>query len=223
MLNAAEVVRDAKRLAFPAYISGKVSDASLVAMLANIETDLLMQVHQIAPWLLEMESTEAVVRADNVSGYLLTAAPYGYSSFIYHRADTDEHFNIEVVPDVDQYKPNIKHPAIYIREQTMFPVDPLGLGWEDMTDERHWFWDASDIIKYRHHIGHTPIATIIENLNVPDFSRGFVVASLATQILLGSNATEAQLTVALQREQKYWNTVLMHLYKAVPITSRVGV
>jgi len=219
---ASDLIRDANRLAFPTFAAGKVSDATMIALLGNLQTEILMQIQQIAPWLTETETTLGVTRADNLTGYTLLVSPYGHSNFTYHDSTTNRHYPIAIVPDVDQFRSDIEHPAGYIRGDYFIPVDPLGLGWEETTTERPYYWNDDDEIKYNHHFSHAIISDTSDALLVPDFCRGFLVASLATQALLASNADEAKLQVAVQREQTYWNTVLMHFYKATPITSRVG-
>jgi len=217
-LRAGDLIDQAKLMASPTGFTAGVSPTQLMAHLSNLDNDLIETVNQIMPSLASTAGVEITTSsALNQVGYDLDPA-LGYTDFKYVDSQ-DGVWEIHVVMEVDFLNPS-RHPACMIAQgigpyRTLIPVDPLGENWSTSTD-RSFFRDG-DRIMYRYIPLPTRLEALEDELQAPDFAANYLVQSTAGLILQMLGGDPAQVQSFAQREQLYYKTFMMQLYKQARI------
>ena len=217
-LRAGDLIDQAKLLASPTGFTAGVSPTQLMAHLSNLDNDILELVNQIMPSLASKPGIEITCNgALNPVGYDLDPA-LGYTDFKYTDSQ-DKVSEIYVVMEVDFISPS-RHPACMLTQgigkfRTLVPADPLGLGWESSTDRS--YFKPGDKITYRYIPLPTSLTALDDELQAPDFARNYLVQSCAGLILQMLGGESSQIEGVIQREQLYYRTFMMQLYKQARI------
>lgn len=217
-LRAGDLIDRAKLMAQPTGFTTGVSPTQLLAHLTNLDNDLIEVTNQIMPSLISTSGGSFTITASgNSVGYDLEPAT-GYTDFTYIDSN-DKTWEIYVVMEVDFIQPS-RHPSCMLtkgigRYRSLIPADPMGKAWEG-DEERQW-WKAGDRVTYRY----IPLPTVLEELDdelqAPEFAQNYLVQSCASLILQMLGADPAQVQMSAMREQNYYKTFLMQLYKQARI------
>jgi len=190
-----------------------------MAHLTTLDNYIVEIVNQTMPSLTSTLGGELTVSdAQNLNGYDLDDAT-GYTQFVYNRDSDDRVWEIYVVMESDFMNPT-RHPSGMIvrglgNSRLLLPTDPLGKSWSG-DEERSW-WKPGDTITYRYIPLPSRFTRLTDELQAPEFARGYIVISVALLIMQMIGGTEAQLQMFAMKEQAEFKTFLMQLYKQTRI------
>lgn len=217
-LRAGDIIDKAKLIAQPTGFTAGVSPTQLLAHLSNLDNDLTQAANQIAPSLVSTAGGEIICDSSlNPFGYDLEPAT-GYTDFKYIN-DKGSHREIAIVAEVDFLNP-ARHPAAMVvagvgKYRALVPADPLGKGWEG--EEVRAFFKEGCKITYRYVPLPTSLSSVDDTLRAPEFCVSYLTQACAALILQMLGAPPEQVQAAVMREQFYYRTLIMQMYKQARI------
>lgn len=217
-LIAGDIIDRAKLIAQPTGFTAGVSPTQLLAHLSNLDNDLTQAANQIAPALVSTAGDQITCKNSlNPLGYDLEPAT-GYTDFKYIDSNGN-HREIHIVAEVDFLNP-ARHPAAMLAEgigryRCLVPADPLGMGWDGDSDRAYFRED--DKITYRYIPLPTSLCSVDDTLRAPDFCVSYLTQACAALILQMLGAPPEQVQAAVMREQFYYRTLIMQMYKQARI------
>jgi hypothetical protein len=218
-LIVSEIFEDAKLLAHPVGFTSQVSPTQVMSHLTTLDNYIVEIVNQTMPSLTStVGGTLTVSDAQNLNGYDLDEA-LGYTQFLYQRDSDDRVWEIYVVMESDFMNPT-RHPSgVIVRglgnSRLLLPTDPLVKSWSG-DEERSW-WKPGDTITYRYIPLPSRFTKLTDELQSPDFARGYIVTSVALLIMQMIGGSQEQLQMFAMKEQSELKTFLMQLYKQARI------
>lgn len=194
---------------------------SLLSYLSTLDEQVTQLANQTAPHLIsEKKARFSVDKDSNANGYLLREAS-SYVSFVYE-GDDDNSFPIPIVPE-RELETSKRPLAAVVKDCRFYPVDPLGRSWDDTDDSRLFFWDSDDEVTY----SYVPLPEQLEKLSdelvAPVHARNYFIQALVSFIVSAQpNISQLIVEKTAAQELRSRQEMLMHFYKAVPITSSRG-
>lgn len=226
-LTASSLIQAAKQRSLGTMGRQKISDAMLLEELSFQNQLLTQMVSQIAPDLMAtITGSITVTDAGNANGYTLQNGIH-YRDFT-HVDETDEKYVPITIVQRQHRQSSIKDPAGMVNYGSVagvfYPIDPLRKQW-DSDDARNWFEpDESHTVTYSYVPLPTPLTSLSDTLDVPDFAREVIMESLVLTILsaqIGSlppamqEAAQIKIQTAMQKRRGALDAFRLQLYKLV--------